>query len=313
MKKIIFDTDLGVDDAFSLLLICCNEKLKLQAVTLVEGNCKMEYAIENPFKILDFTKDKNVPVYKGAENALKVKRANAEYVHGENGLGNVKYKPIARKIEDKSAVDYLIDEVNKNPKEITIVAIGPLTNIALAIKKNKDFVKNVKELIIMGGSITNGNITPYAEFNFYHDPHAAKIVFDAGFENIIMIGLNVTEKLPLTKNHEKMLLEINSDLSNFLYKATRLGTKYDKKMGLKGLIINDPLTIAYLIDKSLLKLQDAHIAIKIHTKKTGMSYIKENKSPNCKVAIDVDSKKFFQILFSNIFKSNLDIVKKYCD
>lgn len=313
MGKVIMDTDLGIDDAFAILLANNSDETDVQAITTVEGNVKLEYANENAFKILDFTRNNNIPVYKGEYKPLKVKPEEAEYVHGRNGLGDVEYDPIDRKIEDMSAVDYLIKSVNEKPNEITIIAIGPLTNIALAVQKDDNFAKNVKKLVIMGGSSEKGNVTKFAEFNFHRDPHAAKIVFKAGFKDIVMVGLNVTEKLPLTENQEKMLLYINSELSNFLYKATRLGAEFDRKMGLGGLIINDALTVAYLIDETVLKLKEANINIKVSGEEIGRSVIDENKTANCRYAYDVDVNKFYKILFRRIFHDNIEIVNKYLD
>lgn len=311
MQKIVIDTDGGVDDAFAILLANTSKKINLQAITTVEGNCKLNYVNQNVFKMLEFTNNNDILVYEGEKKPLIVKPVEAEHIHGENGLGSVEFDPVKRKVENIKAVDYLVKEVNSNPKKIKIVAIGPLTNIALAIKKDKNFVKNVKELIIMGGGVKKGNITKFAEFNFYRDPHAAEIVFKAGFKNLIMIGLDVTEKLPLTAKLENLLIDINTDLSNLLYKASRLGAEFDRKSGHDGFILNDALTIAYLIDKSILNLKKAHIDIKIDGEEIGRSIIIDNKKTNCKIAYNVNVNKFYRILFTNIFNKNNKFINKY--
>jgi len=143
MRRIIIDADPGVDDAFAIMLALKSDKLKIEAITTVAGNCSLDNATKNSLKILDLINRKDIPVYKGMDKALKKDNGNADYVHGNNGLGGIKYKPIIGTVEDGHAVDYLIESVNGNPGEITIVAIGPLTNIASAINKDKNFAKNV--------------------------------------------------------------------------------------------------------------------------------------------------------------------------
>jgi len=305
MRRIIIDADPGVDDAFAIMLALKSDKLKIEAITTVAGNCSLDNATKNSLKILDLINRKDIPVYKGMDKALKKDNGNADYVHGNNGLGGIKYKPIIGTVEDGHAVDYLIESVNGNPGEITIVAIGPLTNIASAINKDKNFAKNVKELVIMGGSIDKGNITPVAEFNFYIDPDAAKIVFDSDFKNITMIGLDVTTKVPLNKNLEQLLLNMDNEIAKFLYDITRVGADFDRKVGFDGFILNDPLTIGYLIDSSILKLKCAKVNIDIDGKTEGKSRVNFVEKSNCKVAVGVKTTEFYKILLNNIFDYKL--------
>lgn len=311
MEKIILDADMGIDDVFALLLSIYSKKIDLKAVTTVEGNCILENANKNALKILEMSNCNNIPVYSGMDKPLQVEGVHAEYVHGKNGIGGVEYTPAKTQVEDKSAIDYLVEETSKYPNEITIVAIGPLTNIALAVQKDPDFVKNVKRLIIMGSAEGAGNVTPDAEFNFYRDPHAAKIVMESGFKDIVLVGLDVTNRIPLIKKLEEMLLNINTELSKFLYKATRMGAEFDRNEGLDGLILNDPLTIAYLIDNSVLKLKNVDVEIETDGEKRGKSIIKNSDNSNYKFAYDLDINKFYKILFSEIFPENIEIINQY--
>lgn len=311
MKKIILDVDTGVDDAFAILLSSSSKELDVQAVTTVAGNCTLTNSTRNSLKILDLNNRKDIPVYKGEEHSLVIGEIDATYVHGENGIGDMTFDDVQRQPENIHAVDYLIREVNENPGEITIVAVAPLTNIAKAIQKNSEFSKNIKQLVIMGGSQTSGNVTKYAEFNFRKDPHAAKIVFESGIKDIVMVGLDVTTKIPLVKELEEMLQKINNDVSNFMFDCTRMGAKYDREHGMDGLILNDPLTVAYLIDDSVLELRKTNIEIITEGEKIGMSVINDEKTHNARVAYNVDVNKFYKILFTNIFQNEIEIVNKY--
>lgn len=313
-QRIIIDSDPGVDDLFAILLALNSfDKLNIEGITTVAGNCSLENATRNALKILELNKS-NVNVYKGSETALVNNETNADYVHGNNGMGGIYFNDPLNKACKTNAIDYIINTVNASPKKISLICIGPLTNLALAIKKDPSFVTNIKEVVIMGGTTDKGNVTPYAEFNFYKDPEAASIVFNSNIAKIVMVGLNVTTKLPLNKNFEQMLREMekNDKIADFIYKATRIGAEFDRKNGYDGLILNDPLTIAYLIDEKVLKLESAKVKIDTsNSSKRGRCIIEYVDDSNCYVATSVNSKLFYRLLFERIFNQNLDIVNKY--
>lgn len=305
MRKIIIDADPGVDDTFAILLASKSKELDIQAITTVSGNCDLENATNNTLKILDLANRNDVAVYKGMNKSLKIKNEDASYVHGNNGMGGILYEPIKRNIKQMHAVDYLIKAVNENPNEITIVAIGPLTNIASAIQKDKEFVKNVKSIIIMGGTTKEGNVTPYSEFNFYKDPDATKIVFEANFNEIIMMGLNITSELVLNERLEKILQNIDSDIAKFLYAITRKGAQFDRAKGFEGFLLHDISTIAYLIDNSIVELKNAKISIEIEGEKAGKSNVEFIENSNCKVGYKINTEKFYKLIFERIFNINI--------
>ena len=302
MKKIIIDCDPGVDDAFALVLASSCQDLDILGVTTVAGNCSLENATNNTFKVLDMVNRNDISVYAGSDKSLIKEDVDAEDVHGIGGLGGVEFEKINRSVENINAIDYLISEVNKFPGDVSVVALGPLTNIALAIRNNKDFASNIKELVIMGGAVGKGNITEDAEFNFYKDPDAAKEVFDNFKGKIVMVGLDVTRRIPLTKELEHKLLEIDTPLSRFLYDITRNGAEFDRKQGFDGLIINDPLTIAYLIDREMLEFINRDVDIDLDTAK---SVIKDTDHCDVLVAVDVEVNKFYKMLFKSIFDYDL--------
>ena len=302
MKKIIIDCDPGVDDAFALVLASSCQDLDILGVTTVAGNCSLENATNNTFKVLDMVNRNDISVYAGSDKSLIKEDVDAEDVHGIGGLGGVEFEKINRSVENINAIDYLISEVNKFPGDVSVVALGPLTNIALAIRNNRDFASNIKELVIMGGAVGKGNITEDAEFNFYKDPDAAKEVFDNFKGKIVMVGLDVTRRIPLTKELEHKLLEIDTPLSRFLYDITRNGAEFDRKQGFDGLIINDPLTIAYLIDREMLEFINRDVDIDLDTAK---SVIKDTDHCDVLVAVDVEVNKFYKMLFKSIFDYDL--------
>lgn len=299
MAKIIIDADPGVDDALAIILACKSEFIELLGITIVAGNTGIENGIKNTFKTLDLCNKNYIPVYKGAESSLENRKVEAAYVHGKNGFGDLEYEPIIRSTSG-DAIEYLIKMVNENPGEIDLVAVGPLTNVALAIMRDKNFASNLKSLLIMGCSKVKGNVTKFAEFNFYQDPHAAKIVLESGIKEIVLFGLNVTEKLPLTETLEEKLKNSNNEIAQIIYKITRLGAEFDRSVGLEGLIINDPLTVAYLIDSNVVELMNADVEIATEGEQIGRSYIRMNENGKCKVAYEVNPKLFYDILFENI-------------
>lgn len=305
MNKIIIDTDPGVDDLFAILLAGNSGELDIQGICTVAGNCSLDYATKNAFKCLDLVNRQDVPVYQGMEKPMGAATEDASYVHGNNGMGDVSYPEIQRQTEPLHAVDFLLKAVNEHPNEITVVAIGPLTNIAYALQKDADFLKKTKALIIMGGSTDAGNVTPYAEFNFYADPIAAKMVFDSEFSEIVMMGLNVTTKLPLTEKLEGILQDSDQELAQFLYQVTRKGAAFDRSHDLGGLILNDPLTIAYLLDPSIVELRDAEIEIETTGERCGASNVRFVDSSRCKVGYDVDYEKFYKLIFDRILNIQL--------
>lgn len=310
MIKIIIDADPGVDDAFAILLAANEEKLKIEGITTVAGNCSLEDATNNTFTILNLCQRLDIPVYKGCNKALEIEEVDALDVHGSNGLGGINFEKVEKEVEKEHAVDYLISKAKENKGEITIVAIGPLTNIARAIKKDSNFASNVKSLIVMGGGINIGNITKYAEFNFYKDPQAAKIVFESNFKEIIMMGLDVTTKLPLKEKYEKMLNSSEEYIAKVLYDITRNIAEFDRKKNkTEGAIINDPITIAHLIDESIVKIKPANVDVVISGEEIGKTNVNFVDKSNIKVAYDVDSNRFYDLLFSKILKNYKTINK----
>lgn len=306
MKRIIIDADPGIDDMLAMLMALKCRGVKVEGITTVNGNCSLAHATENTFRILDMV-GKKVPVYEGADKPLKIENKSAEDVHGADGFGGIFYPEVKIEVEKEKAEEYLTRMVRENPKEITIVSIGPLTNIAKAILKDKTFVGNVKELILMGGSAGKGNHSPYAEFNFWNDPDSAKIVFEAGFPSLIMVGLNVTEKMILTEEMQEEMKKWKEPIADIICEALKQYNEFHwEKYKIQGSYVNDPVTIAYLLEPNLLGLKDCFVHIITEGEREGQSVVdiggaKANGKTNAKVAFSVDITGFFKLMLTTIF------------
>ncbi|HIY55715.1 MAG TPA: nucleoside hydrolase [Candidatus Dorea merdavium] len=313
MQKLIIDTDPGIDDALALLLaLAAKDELDVTAITTVNGNVGVDQVTENVFRILDVAGRSDIPVYKGNGKPLMRENDNCEEFHGDDGLGNLGFKEVPGTVKEESAVDFLIRKVREEKGEITLVPIGPLTNIAQAVQKDPEFARNVKEVVIMGGAEHGGNMSPCAEFNFWTDPEAAKIVFQAGFERVTMVGLDATSYVFLSPTLRELLYLINTPVSRFIHKITRVYAdghwEIEKKLGCE---LCDVLTIAYLLDRNVVEKVDAFVDVETSGLCDGMSVVYRtkyypDKKKNCEVAVKADTKRFFEIFFGYLFPEYMD-------
>lgn len=316
MEKIIIDTDPGIDDAVAILLaLAAKNELDVVGMTTVNGNVGVEQVTKNLFKILRIAERNDIPVYKGNAKPLMREMDHCEEFHGDDGLGNLGFEDTEVCVGNESATDYLIRKVKEEKGEITLVPIGPLTNIAEAIQKDPEFVKNVKRVVIMGGAEGKGNMSPHAEFNFWTDPEAAKIVFQAGFEDVTMIGLDATADVYMDPIVRELLYLINTPVSRFIHKITRVYADghwlLEKKLGCE---LCDVLTIAYLLDESIVETVDAFVDVETQGLCDGASVVYRttdylDKKPNCKVAVKADTKRFFETFFEKMFPEYLETYK----
>ena len=194
-KKIIIDTDPGIDDAMAILFALNSPELEVVGLTTIFGNVHTDLATENALRLLEFAGQRTIPVAHGATKPLHIGFEDAPtFVHGENGLGEIELPAATTQADARPAAQFIVDMIMAHPREITLVPVGPLTNIALALALEPRIVANVADVVIMGGAgAVNGNVNPAAEANIWHDPHAADRVFGAGWP-LTMVGLDVTEK-----------------------------------------------------------------------------------------------------------------------
>lgn len=305
-KRILFDTDPGIDDAAAILLALASPELSVEGLSVVHGNCSVEQATKNALSILELAKATHVPVARGCALPLVQPSLLAPETHGNTGLGYAHLPtPVLRPIAQHS-VDFLIEKILAAPGEITLVAIGPLTNIAIAIRKEPAIVKAVKEVIIMGGAIrADGNVTPLAEFNTYVDPHAAHIVYHSGMP-ITLVPLDVTYQCILKQADIERLQKISSPISSFLTEATRFYMEFHREyQGIDGCIINDPLALALTFAPELCTYEEVYVDVDISggvsMGKTFADFYRFTQKPaNMKVALSVRAGDFIELFLQRM-------------
>lgn len=299
-QRIIIDTDPGVDDALAFLLALASPEIQLEALTTTQGNVTLEKGTRNALSILELTQASHIPVACGSVLPLVQPLRASALVHGESGIGNSHLPEPQTKPIEKHAVDYLIERVLAEPGQISIFPIGPLTNIAMAIRKEPRFAGAVKDLVIMGGAILeHGNSTPQAEFNIYVDPHAAHIVFHSGIP-ITLIPLDVTHKCLLLQKHVDRLMQISSPISRFIRDAMEVYLQFSFDLGYAGSSLHDPLTLATIIAPELLTLKEYYVDVDISggvsMGKTFADILHVTKKPaNMKVAMQVRGEDFIEL------------------
>jgi len=258
--RVIIDTDPGIDDAMALLLAINSPELKVEAITVVPGNVEGWQGLENALKIASLAGRCDIPVAAGAQHPLNQKLITAQYWHGKNGLAGVELPVSKCKADARFGPDLIIETVHKYPHEVTLIPIGPLTNIALAVSKDPSIVPLVKDVVIMGGSISGGNVDGAAEANIYGDPEAASIVFNAGWM-VTMIGSDVGERTLITRNYLTDLQAQHGPESDFIEKLADFYLTRSEKSGYQGAAMYDPLAVATVIDPTLVTLKDMHVDV----------------------------------------------------
>jgi inosine-uridine nucleoside N-ribohydrolase len=340
--RVIIDTDPGVDDALALLLAMRSPELKIEAITPVAGNVPLGLTLPNALRMVEIAGRTDIPVAAGAKTPLVRRLVTAAYAHGENGLGGAvfpepKIKPVAQ-----PAAELIRDIIRKYPGEVTLIPVGPLTNIATALDLDAELAGMVRGITLMGGSLSGGNITPAAEFNIYVDPEAAHIVFQSGIP-ITMVGLDVTRKTSLTEEHVRTLETAQNPVSQAAAKIGRNALEHNRQMGfLVGPNMHDSLAVASFLDPSLVTLKDYYVDVETTGELTAgetLGYsptagdlrrkpemekqaaalnmpirgsaptlagtrtspvIRDKWAPNAKVALDVDSASFFELLIGRL-------------
>jgi inosine-uridine nucleoside N-ribohydrolase len=324
-RRIILDTDPGVDDAIAIFLALRSPELRVEAITPVSGNVPLSLTLPNALRLVEIAGRTDVPVAAGAATPLVRRLVTAAYVHGDNGLGGAEFPEPKLKPVAESAVDVIGRIVRSSPGEITIVGVGPLTNLATALKSDPELAPQIKEIVVMGGSLSGGNITPSAEFNFYVDPEAARIVFDSGVP-ITMVGLNVTEKVLLGDPQIQVLEAAQNPVSQAaakILRSTLAHLRAGRGINAKAMAMHDPLTVACLIDPTLLTVQDYVVEIETSGEFTAGESVAYRAAPerlsppmdsrlpatdptsrefkpNAKVAVEVDPDKFFRLLLPRL-------------
>jgi inosine-uridine nucleoside N-ribohydrolase len=259
--RVIIDTDPGVDDALALLLAMRSPELKIEGITPVAGNVPLSLTLPNALRMVEIAGRTDIPVAAGAKVPLVRRLVTATYAHGENGLGGAVFPEPKTKPVAEDAADFIRRIVEKYPGEVTLIPIGPLTNIATALSLDLELAAKVKSIVLMGGSLSGGNITPAAEFNIYVDPEAARIVFQSGIP-ITMVGLDATRKTSLTEEHVRTLDESQNPISKAAATIGRNAINHHREQGfLVGPNMHDSLAMAAFLDPSILTFKDYYVDV----------------------------------------------------
>ncbi len=320
-KKVIFDTDPGTDDAMALMLALNSPELDVRAITVVPGNVTAVQGLENALRMVSLANRCDIPVAGGAQHPLFQKLITAEFWHGKNGLANVELPASKCKVDSRFGPDLIIQMVHAAPHEITLVPVGPLTNIALAVEKDPSIVPLVKEVVLMGGSITGGNVNAAAEANIANDPEAAQIVFQAGWASLTMVGLDVGDKTLLSQQHLDQLGSTHGPVNDFIYQVAKYLIDLSAKFGESGTPMYDPLAVGVAIDSTLVKAPEMHVDVETRgeftrgeTVANRRGYIERNVlhgdryviegvdkvAPNAHVCVAVDAERFLKMFVSRI-------------
>ncbi|MFC6325495.1 nucleoside hydrolase [Microbacterium koreense] len=310
-RKLILDVDTGTDDAVAIMMAALHPGLELLACTTVNGNIEVEYCTNNTLRVLDYIGRSDIPVFEGAKEAivrkdLPIPRKDRMSEADSHGLELPIPHPTSKK-QDRHAVEYLIETYRSATEPITLVPVGPLTNLALAVKLDPGFVDRVPELVIMGGGHEISNTTSSAEFNIWVDPEAADVVFQAGFERITLVPLEATHEALVSLDHARQLRELGTPAGEASARfIERRIDAYDMGQPMEipqSAPVHDALCVAYLLDPSVIELRDYHVAIETVGRHTlGRTVIdthfRGKQAPNARVAVGSDPEKFVQMLLA---------------
>lgn len=305
-RKIIIDTDPGQDDAVAILLALASPELEVLGLSVVAGNVPLHHTERNARMICELAGRPDLPVHAGCDRPLVRRLVTAEHVHGKTGLDGVSLPDPVMPLAPGHAVDFLIETLRREPMgTVTLVPIGPLTNIATAFQRAPDIIPRVQEIVLMGGAYFEvGNITPAAEFNIHVDPEAAKLVFASGVP-LTMMPLDVTHKA-LTSRAWVEGMRAMGPVGQAVASWTDFFERYDReKYGSEGAPLHDPCAIAWLLQPDL--FAGRHINVEIETRgefTQGMTVADwwrvSDRPPNATFIRDIDAQGFFELLTARI-------------
>ncbi|WBU54181.1 nucleoside hydrolase [Paracoccus sp. SCSIO 75233] len=305
-RKIIIDTDPGQDDAVAILLALASPELEVLGITAVAGNVPLPLTERNARLIVGLS-GKDVPVFAGCAEPLKRKLVTAEHVHGKTGLDGVDLGEPALPLQDQHGVDFIIETLRREPAgTVTLVPIGPLTNIATAFARAPDIVAKVQQIVLMGGAYFEvGNVTPAAEFNIYVDPEAAAQIFASGAE-IVVMPLDVTHKALTSADWIKGMRALGTHAGAAVASWTDFFERFDReKYGSEGAPLHDPCTIAWLIRPELFSGRQINVEVEVEGRfTTGMTVADwwrvTDRPANALFIRDIDRDGFFDLLSERI-------------
>lgn len=314
MQKIILDVDTGIDDALAIIYTIGEEQADLVGITTTYGNIGVDEATQNTLDILHLINAPDIPVYKGALHSLSdkkyIRREVTSRIHGDNGVGNIQIELATNDHESQHAVDFLIDSALKYGKELKLICVGPLTNLAHAYKKNPDAFQQIGEIVIMGGALTvPGNVTNFAEANIIEDAIAAKMILESDLP-VKIVGLDVTMRTFLTQketekwqNYETHRAQTIAEMTNYYFKS------YKEQLDFEGCPLHDPLAVGIALYPELAETLAIDLTVELKEPAKGRTignYKKLNQEdPSTEVSIQIDHDKFL-FLFMKAMEKELN-------
>lgn len=318
-KRIILDTDTGVDDALAILLAMRSPELHVEAITAVSGNVHVDHCVRNILMTLEVLGSTTIPdVARGEEAPLIKPLVLADHVHGGDGLGGVTglskpdgarlYPDPVNRLSHVPAVDLILDRIDRYPDEITLIAVGPLTNVARAIIKNPFRMRKLREIIIMGGAFrVYGNVSPVAEFNIFVDPHAAQIVCDAGIP-LVFVPLDVTMQAVLSGPEIESHAAPGGPVATFVRDCTAHYVEvHRQRRDVDGCFMHDPLAVAVACRPEIVTMVETRVDVETAGDLTGGMTVADlrpasmsSKDPNARVCADVDAEAFIHLFTDRV-------------
>lgn len=316
-KKIIIDTDPGIDDAMAIFVALQSLEVDVIGLTTIYGNVYTTLATRNALHLLEIAGRTDIPVAEGSHVTITkgTKLRIADFVHGADGLGNQNFPPPAGKPIEQSAAAFLIEQAKLYPGKVTVVALGPLTNIALAIELDPGFSKNIGQIVLLGGAFAvNGNVNPAAEANIFGDPEAADIVFTSGAD-ILAVGINVTHQVVLTDADREKLAQSNGKFAQYLCKILEVYFSYHRDAyNTKGVYLHDPTALLAAVNPSLITYTEGVVRVQTSGITRGLTlfYNKQKRfaevtewtdKPTVKVAVTVDAPSVIKLVMDRLIDS----------
>ncbi|PNY17058.1 putative uridine nucleosidase 2-like protein [Trifolium pratense] len=339
-KKIIIDTDPGIDDAMAIFVALRSPEIEVIGLTTIYGNVYTTLATRNALHLLEVAERTDIPVAEGSHVTLTPVKAAAtidsdsqqyqrsaishltdkkgtklriaDFVHGADGLGNQNFPPPNGKPIEESAADFLVNQAKANPGKITVVALGPLTNIALAVQMDPDFAKNIGQIVLLGGSFAvNGNVNPAAEANIFGDPDAADVVFTSGAD-VLAVGINVTHQVMLSGSDREKLASSKGKFAQYLTGILEVYFSYHSDAyNTNGVYLHDPTALLAAVDPSLVTCTEGAVRVQTSGITRGLTilYNKQKRfaettewsnMPSVKVAVTVDAPRVVKLVMDRL-------------
>lgn len=312
-KKVIIDCDPGIDDSLALMLALSMEELEVLGITIVCGNSPVEMGFENAKKVLRQMNRPDIPVYQGAHRPLKREYVDALDTHGADGLGESFLDAVPGYQQNKDAVTFLEETLSRTC--CSVIALGPMTNLAMLIRKKPEAFGRIEELVSMGGNYkSHGNCSPVAEYNYWADPDAAALVYETAWKmgrKIHMVGLDVTRKIVLTPDLLAYMKRLDPEIGGFVEAITKFYFDFHwEQEHLIGCVINDPLAVAYFMDRTLCSGLEAYTAVETEGISLGQTVVDAmnfyQKTANAVVLTSVDPLRFFTLFFRRLLRKNAE-------